>query len=84
MEPQTEYTQQLSIIDYVVVSGQKSILEYIDNVENSVENPSKVKDGYFETPLEPGYGVKYSDEALTEYDYSNGRYWRSKKNGDSR
>ncbi|KAK5447927.1 L-galactonate dehydratase [Exophiala xenobiotica] len=75
----TEYTQQLSTIDYVVVSGQRSLLEYIDNVEDSVKVPTRTKDGYFVTPLNPGYGVEYTAKALAEYEFPHGRFWSSDK-----
>jgi L-galactonate dehydratase len=42
-----------------------------------VANPTRIKDGYFVTPLEPGYGVMYTDEAIAEYVYPNGRFWKS-------
>lgn len=76
---QTEYTQQLSTIDYVVVSGKRSLLEYIDNVENSVKVPTRTKDGFFVTPLDPGYGVEYTATALAEYEFPRGRFWSSEK-----
>jgi L-galactonate dehydratase len=40
-----EYTQHLSTIDYVVVSGKKSVLEYVDHLHEHFEHPSRVKDG---------------------------------------
>lgn len=55
------------------------MLEYIDHIDNSVANPSRIKDGYFVTSFEPGYGVQYTDEAVAEYDFANGRFWKSDK-----
>jgi L-galactonate dehydratase len=40
-----EYTQHLSTIDYVVVSGKKSVLEYVDHLHEHFEHPSRVKNG---------------------------------------
>jgi L-galactonate dehydratase len=40
-----EYTQHLSTIDYVVVSGKKSVLEYVDHLHEHFWNPSVIRDG---------------------------------------
>lgn len=51
-----EYTQHLSIIDYVV-SGKRSVLEYVDHLHQHFLHPAVVRDGYYQPPLEPGYSV---------------------------
>jgi hypothetical protein len=33
----------------------KSVLEYVDHLHEHFVHPSSVKDGYYATPLEPGY-----------------------------
>ena len=61
----------------MVVSGERSILEYIDHIDDSVARPSQVKDGYFVTSYEPGYGVKYTEKAVANYSFPGGIFWRS-------
>ncbi|KAK0742422.1 enolase C-terminal domain-like protein [Apiosordaria backusii] len=72
-----EYTQHLSTIDYVVVSGQKSVLEYVDHLHEHFVNPSVIEKGYYVTPKEPGYSVQMREESMERYEYPGveGRSW---------
>ena len=64
-----EYTQHLSTIDYVVVSGQKSVLEYVDHLHEHFLHPSVISDGYYQTPTEPGYSVEMKPESMDRYSF---------------
>lgn len=64
-----EYTQHLSTIDYVVVSGKLSVLEYVDHLHEHFVNPSIIKDGYYQTPTEPGYSVEMKPESMDRFTY---------------
>ena len=72
-----EYTQHLSTIDYVVVSGKKSVLEYVDHLHQHFEHPAVVKDGYYVTPTEPGYSVEMKPASMDYYSYpgKDGKGW---------
>ncbi|RAO68456.1 uncharacterized protein BHQ10_004468 [Talaromyces amestolkiae] len=72
-----EYTQHLSTIDYVVISGKKSLLEYVDHLHEHFEHPASVKDGYIVTPLEPGYSVQMKSDSMDEYAFpgEQGKSW---------
>jgi L-galactonate dehydratase len=72
-----EYTQHLSTIDYVVISGKKSLLEYVDHLHEHFEHPASVKDGYIVTPLEPGYSVQMKADSMDEYAFpgEQGKSW---------
>jgi L-galactonate dehydratase len=76
-----EYTQHLSTIDYVVVSGKKSVLEYVDHLHEHFFNPSVIKDGYYVTPKEPGYSVEMKPESMDRFSYPGGEggWWRSEE-----
>jgi L-galactonate dehydratase len=37
------------------VSGKKSVLEYVDHLHEHFFHPSEIKDGYYVTPMSPGY-----------------------------
>jgi L-galactonate dehydratase len=64
-----EYTQHLSTIDYVVVSGKKSVLEYVDHLHEHFFHPSEIKDGYYVTPTSPGYSVEMKPESMDRFSY---------------
>jgi L-galactonate dehydratase len=72
-----EYTQHLSTIDYVVVSGKRSLLEYVDHLHEHFEHPASVKDGYIVTPTEPGYSVQMKPGSMDQYSFPGeaGKSW---------
>jgi L-galactonate dehydratase len=74
-----EYTQHLSTIDYVVVSGKQSVLEYVDHLHEHFLHPSVIKDGFYQTPTEAGYSVEMKAESMDRYEYpgAEGSWWRS-------
>ena len=74
-----EYTQHLSTIDYVVVSGKLSVLEYVDHLHEHFHHPSVIKDGYYRTPMEPGYSVEMKAESMEKFSYpgKEGGFWKS-------
>jgi L-galactonate dehydratase len=69
----------LAIIDYVCVSGKKSMLEHINSFNEVIEYPVQVKDSYFVTPWEAGYSVKYKEEAISRYSFPEGLFWKSEQ-----
>ena len=73
----TELTSHLSNIDYICVSGKKSMLENAASYSENLRHPSKVVDAYYVTPTQPGYSVGYTNEALEKYTYPNGSFWSS-------
>ncbi|KAF2663928.1 L-galactonate dehydratase [Microthyrium microscopicum] len=64
-----EYTQHLSTIDYVTVTGKKSVLEYVDHLHEHFLHPCEVKEGHFVTPMAPGYSVEMKEESRARYAY---------------
>ncbi|GAO13373.1 uncharacterized protein UV8b_00647 [Ustilaginoidea virens] len=64
-----EYTQHLSTIDYVVVSGKLSVLEYVDHLHEHFLHPSTIKDGYYQTPTEAGYSVEMKPDSMDKFSY---------------
>ncbi|CAK7244579.1 MAG: hypothetical protein STHCBS139747_006123 [Sporothrix thermara] len=73
----TELTSHLSTIDYVAVSGRKSMLENADSHRENLRHPSKIVNAHYVTPLSPGYSTGYTDEALEKYTYPTGSFWES-------
>ncbi|KAF3043651.1 L-galactonate dehydratase [Didymella heteroderae] len=77
-----EYTQHLSTIDYVVVSGKKSVLEYVDHLHEHFFNPSRIEKGYYVTPTEPGYSVEMRPESMDKFEYPGKEgvsWWKSEE-----
>jgi L-galactonate dehydratase len=77
-----EYTQHLSTIDYVVVTGKRSVLEYVDHLHEHFVHPSSVKDGYYVTPMEPGYSVEMKPDSMDEFEFpgvEGKSWWRSEE-----
>jgi L-galactonate dehydratase len=77
-----EYTQHLSTIDYVVVSGKLSVLEYVDHLHEHFFHPSVIKDGYYTTPTEAGYSVEMKPESMDRYEYPGKEgvsWWRTEE-----
>jgi L-galactonate dehydratase len=72
-----EYTSHLSTIDYVVISGQKSILEYVDHLHEHFVHPSSAEAGYYVTPLAPGYSVEMKEQSMDRFEYpgEEGKSW---------
>jgi L-galactonate dehydratase len=64
-----EYTQHLSTIDYISISGKKSVLEYVDHLHEHFEHPASVKGGYYVTPMEAGYSVEMKENSMKEYGF---------------
>jgi len=76
-----EYTQHLSTIDYVVVSGKKSVLEYVDHLHEHFFNPSRIEEGYYVTPSQPGYSVEMRPESMERFEFpgKEGGWWKSEE-----
>ncbi|KAK7542012.1 mandelate racemase/muconate lactonizing enzyme domain-containing protein [Phyllosticta citribraziliensis] len=77
-----EYTQHLSTIDYVAVSGKLSVLEYVDHLHEHFLHPSVIKDGYYVTPTEPGYSVEMKAKSMDRFEFPGKEgvsWWKSEE-----
>jgi L-galactonate dehydratase len=77
-----EYTQHLSTIDYVVITGKLSLLEYVDHLHEHFLHPAQVKDGYMVTPTEAGYSVEMKAASMDQYEYPGKdgvSWWKSEE-----
>ena len=74
-----EYVQHLSIFDYICVSAslEHRIIEYVDHLHEHFLDPVVIKDGRYMPPTAPGYSIEMRPESLDEYEFPNGRAWRS-------
>ena len=77
-----EYTQHLSTIDYVCVSGKLSVLEYVDHLHEHFNHPAVIKNGYYQTPMEAGYSVEMKPESMEQYSFPGKEgtgWWKSEE-----
>ncbi|KIW06158.1 L-galactonate dehydratase [Verruconis gallopava] len=77
-----EYTSHLSTIDYVVVSGKKSVLEYVDHLHEHFKYPCKVENGHFVSPTAAGYSVEMKPESMKRFEYPGEQgvsWWKSEE-----
>ncbi|GAM37356.1 mandelate racemase/muconate lactonizing enzyme [Talaromyces pinophilus] len=75
-----EYTQHISTIDFLCVSGNQSILEYVDHLHEHFLHPARVHDGYHVTPLAPGYSVEMRPDSMEGFEFpgvERKSWWRS-------
>lgn len=73
----TELTSHLSTIDYIAISGRKSMLEAAESYRENLAHPSVIKNAHYVTPLDPGYSIGFAPGALEKYLYPNGSFWTS-------
>ncbi|ANZ77603.1 BA75_04754T0 [Komagataella pastoris] len=73
----TELTSHLSNIDYICVSGKKSMLEAAESYRENLRHPCEIKNAHYVTPLAPGYSTGYVPGAIEKYVYPNGTFWTS-------
>lgn len=74
-----EYVQHLSIFDYIAVSGslEDRVCEYVDHLHEHFVDPCVAKDARYVTPQRPGYSIDIKPESIADYEFPNGRVWRT-------
>ncbi|KAF2190169.1 enolase C-terminal domain-like protein [Zopfia rhizophila CBS 207.26] len=77
----TELTSHLSLIDYIVVSGQRNTLEFAENKRNKkyLKYAAEVKDAHYVTPMQPGYRIGYNKGCVENFEFPGGEVWRSEE-----
>ncbi|MGH9881764.1 MAG: L-fuconate dehydratase [Pyrinomonadaceae bacterium] len=72
-----EYVQHLSLFDYIAVSGSLADrrIEFVDHLHEQFMEPVVIKNGRYQTPLDPGYSIEMKPESLQRYEYPNGEAW---------
>lgn len=73
-----EYTQHLSIFDYIAVGAslENRILEYVDHLHENFFDPVVMKNGHYMPPTAPGYSITMRPESLAEFEFPNGAAWK--------
>jgi L-galactonate dehydratase len=77
-----EYTNHLSTVDYVVVTGKRSVLEYVDHLHEHFAHPAQVAEGYLMAPVAPGYSVEMKGDSMKKFEFPGEEgvsWWRSEE-----
>ena len=74
-----EICQHISTIDYLVVSGKKSMMEYTRHHHDMFLHGASVVDGYHTTPTAPGYSSDLKPGVYDEYECPGGSFWQSEQ-----
>lgn len=79
-----EYTQHISLFDYIAVSGSLDgrILEYVDHLHEHFVDPVRIRQGRYQVPEAPGYSITLHDDALERHQYPNGAAWQEDSAGN--
>lgn len=73
-----EYTQHISLFDYIAVSGslEGRVLEYVDHLHEHFVDPVIIERGRYQVPEAPGYSIAMHPESLARHHYPNGSAWQ--------
>ncbi len=73
-----EYTQHLSIFDYIAVGAglEGRILEYVDHLHEHFFDPVVMQHGHYMPPTAPGYSITMRPASLDEFEFPGGAAWR--------
>jgi len=73
-----EYTQHISLFDYIAVSGslEGRVLEYVDHLHEHFIDPVVIKRGRYQVPEAPGYSIAMHAESQTQHRFPEGAAWR--------
>ncbi|MDN3523159.1 L-fuconate dehydratase [Halomonas ramblicola] len=73
-----EYTQHISLFDYIAVSGslEGRVLEYVDHLHEHFVDPVVIERGRYRVPEAPGYSITMHPESLTRHRYPEGAAWQ--------
>lgn len=73
-----EYTQHLSLFDYIAVSGslEGRMLEYVDHLHEHFLDPVVIERGRYRVPEAPGYSITMRPDALARHRFPDGAAWQ--------
>ncbi|MGI9241735.1 MAG: enolase C-terminal domain-like protein [Verrucomicrobiales bacterium] len=72
--------QHYGMWDQIAVSGhsENQLVEYIDFLQDAVEQPVATKDGHYLAPTAPGWGLEFRSGFLEAHTFPAGEHWRSR------
>lgn len=77
-----EYTQHISLFDYIAVSGslEGRVLEYVDHLHEHFIDPVVIKRGRYQVPEAPGYSIAMHAESQAQHRFPRVRPGRKRVN----
>lgn len=72
--------QHYGMWDQIAVAGHSDtqLVEYIDFLQEAVEDPVKVRDGCYVTPTAPGWGLEFIPSFIEKYRFPDGTAWKDR------
>lgn len=72
--------QHYGMWDQIAVSGHSDtqLVEYIDFLQEAVEQPVRMRDGHYLAPDAPGWGLEFHPEFLADHTFPTGKIWRDR------
>lgn len=73
-----EYTQHISLFDYIAVSGslEGRVLEYVDHLHAHFIDPVVINRGRYQVPEAPGYSIAMHPESQAQHRFPEGAAWQ--------
>jgi L-fuconate dehydratase len=73
-----EYTQHISLFDYIAVSGslEGRVLEYVDHLHEHFIDPVVVHRGRYQVPDAPGYSIAMHAQSQAQHRFPEGAAWQ--------
>ena len=73
-----EFVQHLSMIDYVMISGnlENRIIEYVNHLHEHFEDPVVIRNGAYMLPSMPGYSITMKKASLLAHQFPHGSVWQ--------
>ena len=76
-----EYTQHISLFDYIAVSGslEGRVLEYVDHLHEHFIDPVVINHGRYQVPEAPGYSIAMHAESQAQHRFPEGAAWQEER-----
>lgn len=73
-----EYTQHISLFDYIAVSGDLDgrVLEYVDHLHEHFIDPVVINRGRYQVPEAPGYSIAMHAHSQAQHRFPEGAAWQ--------
>lgn len=72
--------QHFGMWDQIAVSGhsETQLVEYIDFLQEAVEDPVRMKNGHYLPPKAPGWGLEFHEDFLEDHTFPTGKMWKNR------
>ena len=76
-----EYVVHLSAFDYIYASAslENRVVEFVDHLHEHFVTPTRIRQGRYLLPPEPGYSIEVKEASLVEYAFPGGTFWSSEE-----